>query len=211
MDTAQRIAQFENMVQADPGNDMAHFSLAGAYAQSGRPADAAASYLACIARNPAMSKAYELAGKAFLDAGDRAAAVDVLSRGYAVSAERGDRKPHAAIGELLSSLGERLPEVALKLAPPPSPDQGTFLCRQSGQPGHQLPRPPFRGPVGQWIYENISKETFAAWVAQGTKVINELRLDLSRDEDALTYDRHMREYFGIDDDLHAKLAAAPAG
>ena len=36
---------------------------------------------------------------------------------------------------------------------------------------------------------------------QGTKVINEMRLDLSRDEDSETYDRQMREYLGIDDAL----------
>ena len=33
MDTAARIAQFENMAQADPDNEMAHYSLAGAYLQ----------------------------------------------------------------------------------------------------------------------------------------------------------------------------------
>lgn len=40
MDLAARIAQFENMVQADPENDMAHFSLGSAYAQAERHADA---------------------------------------------------------------------------------------------------------------------------------------------------------------------------
>ena len=38
MDLAQRIAQFENMAHADPDNEMAHFSLGGAYAQACRPA-----------------------------------------------------------------------------------------------------------------------------------------------------------------------------
>jgi Fe-S cluster biosynthesis and repair protein YggX len=68
-----------------------------------------------------------------------------------------------------------------------------------------MARPPFRGPVGEWIRENVSHQTFQAWIAQGTKVINELRLDLSRDEDAETYDRHMREYLGIDDALYERL------
>ena len=68
--------------------------------------------------------------------------------------------------------------------------------------------PPFRGPVGQWIFEHISAETFREWIGQGTKVINELRLDLSRDQDAETYDRYMREYLGIDDELLAQLRGA---
>jgi Fe-S cluster biosynthesis and repair protein YggX len=68
-----------------------------------------------------------------------------------------------------------------------------------------LVRPPFRGPIGAWIFENISAQTWEEWIRQGTKVINELRLDLSRDQDAATYDQHMREYLGIDDALVAEL------
>ena len=64
MDIQQRIAQFENMVrdEADPTNDMAWFSLGGAYAQAGRHADAAKAYVRCVQINPAMSKAWQLAG-----------------------------------------------------------------------------------------------------------------------------------------------------
>jgi hypothetical protein len=36
-------------------------------------------------------------------------------------------------------------------------------------------------------------------------VINELRLDLSRDQDQETYDLHMREFLGIDDELHDQI------
>ena len=43
MDLDQRIAQFENMAAEDEANDMAHFSLGGAYLQAGRHAEAAAS------------------------------------------------------------------------------------------------------------------------------------------------------------------------
>ena len=68
MDINARIAQFENMVQpgADPDNDMAWFSLGGAYAQAGRHSDAARAYEKCYTINPAMSKAYQLAGESYL-------------------------------------------------------------------------------------------------------------------------------------------------
>ena len=36
MDLDTRIAQFEKMATDDPSNDMAHFSLGGAYQQAGR-------------------------------------------------------------------------------------------------------------------------------------------------------------------------------
>ena len=68
-----------------------------------------------------------------------------------------------------------------------------------------MARPPFKGPVGQWIQENITEETFKTWIAQGTKVINELRLDLSREQDEATYDQHMREFLGIDDAMYEGL------
>ena len=67
----------------------------------------------------------------------------------------------------------------------------------------QLDAAPFRGPVGEWIRDNISAETWREWIGQGTKVINELRLDLSKDEDAATYDRYMHEFLGVTDDVLA--------
>lgn len=201
MDVHQRIAQFETMVRpgADPNNDMAWFSLGQAYAQAGRHADAAAAFERCYTLNPAMSKAFQLGGKALIDAGRPADAADVLRAGYASAASRGDRMPMQAMGDLLTSLGHEPPAPPSNaVAPAPS---GSFICKRSGRPGTQLPRPPFKGPLGEWIHANISAETWDQWVRQGTKVINELRLDLSRDDDEATYDRHMREFLGADDSV----------
>lgn len=205
MDLAQRIAQFENMVQADPENDMAHFSLGSAYAQAERHADAAESFRRCIALNPSMSKAYQLGGDALIKAGRTDDAADLLAKGYIAAATRGDLLPKNAMASLLRQIGKPVPEVAGKAAPTPAEGAGSFVCKRTGKPGNKMARPPFKGPVGQWIFENISKETFDQWIGQGTKVINELRLDLSRDEDNETYDRHMREYLGIDDEVLASL------
>src|ERR1051325_6341476 len=105
MDINQRIAQFENIVQADPENSMAHYSLGGAYAQAERWGDTAASYLNCVARNQAMSKAYQLAGEALIKAGDKDKAAAVLVEGYKTASGRGDRMPMKAMGELLTKLG----------------------------------------------------------------------------------------------------------
>jgi len=196
MDAETRIAQFENMCQADPTNDMAHFSLGGAYAQSDRHDEAARAYLRCVELNPAFSKAYQLAAASLIKSGDLDRAADTLTRGYTVAAEHGDLMPRNAMAEMLETMGRPVPEVAgAAVAEAPA---GSFLCHKTGRPGTQLPKPPFKGPVGQWIYENISAETWREWIGQGTKVINELRLDLSRDEDAAVYDQHMREFLEID-------------
>lgn len=205
MDMQQRIAQFENMVQADPDNDMAHFSLGGAYAAVNRYLEAAESYKRCIALNKDMSKAYQLAGDAYIKAGEMDDAAQVLTEGFKVAAAKGDRLPQKAMGELLKQIGKPVPDIKVPLAGGKAAPPGSFVCQRTGRPGTKMARPPFKGPVGEWIAANISKETFDEWIGQGTKVINELRLDLSRDEDEATYDAHMREYLGIDDDLFAKL------
>lgn len=209
MDLEARIAQFENMASADPDNDMAHFSLGGAYQKAGRHAEAAASFRRCFELNPDMSKAYQLAAESLAEAGDADAAAEVATKGYTVAASKGDLLPRNAMGELLERLGRPVPQLdeETRSAAERLEASGAFVCKRTGRPGSQLQSPPFRGPVGAWIRENISAETWRAWIGQGTKVINELRLDLSREEDAETYDRHMREYLGIDEELLAKIRA----
>lgn len=228
LDIDKRIAQFQNMAQADPENEMAHFSLGKALTDAGRHAEAAESYLRCTELAPQMSKAYQLAGEALVKVGQKDKAAQVLTRGYTIAAERGDLMPKNAIADVLKSLGKDVPEVvgkkgggsggdvsllgggALGAGPGrkyegPIPP-GAFVCQRTGRPGTKMGRPPFRGPVGEWIQANITKETFDAWIAQGTKVINELRLDLSREQDEEVYDQHMREYLGIDDALYEQLS-----
>ncbi|MCC6679137.1 MAG: Fe(2+)-trafficking protein [Phycisphaerales bacterium] len=206
-----RIAQFETMVApgADPTNDMAWFSLGQAYSQAGRHGDAARAFTRCFEINGDMTKAYQLAGAALVAAGDKVRAVEVLKAGYEAAAKRGDFMPKKAMGELLQQLGVEPPQVAGAKAEVPVPT-GAFVDRKTGRPGTKLDRPPFRGPVGEWIAANISRETWQAWIAQGTKVINELRLDLSRDDHSAMYDQHMREYLGIDEELHAQLTGQKA-
>lgn len=216
MDLDTRIAQFENMSREDPDNDMAHFSLANAYAQAGRHEDAAASYMRCIELNPAMSKAYQLAGEQLVeaskeDAGRKEDAIELLTTGFKSATERGDRMPANAMKAMLEKLGAPVPEVQQKKPTAAELEEGDFLCQRTGKRGHQLDRPPFKGPIGQWIYENISRETWEAWIGQGTKVINELRLDLSQDKDAEAYDQHMHEYLGLDEATLDQLRAHSAG
>lgn len=204
--TTDRITQFENMAKEDPDNDMAHFSLGNAYLQAGRPQEAAVSLQACIQINPDMSKAYQLAGQALIETDEKEAAAKVLKRGYETASSRGDVMPRDAIAQLLESIGQALPEVAIAEVTDQTDDvTGDFTCKATGRRTKQLPEPPMRGKLGQWIYDNIGEETWKQWIAQGTKVINELRLDFSRVEDQKVYDQYMCEFLGIDEELHGKL------
>ena len=203
----QRIAQFENMTAADPENEMAHFSLGNAYLQAGRAGEAAKSFSRVTELNPDMSKAYQLAGEAMIEAGLEDASVAMLEAGWKIAATRGDLLVRDGIAERLVSIGREAPTLseAESAEAEEIAASGSFICRRTGRAGTHLESPPFKGPVGTWIHENISAETWRDWIGQGTKVINELRLDFSRDEDQETYDRHMREFLGIDDDLLAEL------
>ncbi|MCP4837334.1 MAG: tetratricopeptide repeat protein [Phycisphaera sp.] len=203
----QRIAQFENMTAADPENEMAHFSLGNAYMQAGRAAEAAGSFERVMELNPEMSKAYQLAGDAMLDAGLEDRGVAVLESGWKIAATRGDVLVRNTIAERLESIGRKAPSLSSEenAKAEEIAASGSFICTRTGRTGNQLDSAPFKGPIGSWIQENISSETWNDWIGQGTKVINELRLDFSRDEDQESYDRHMREFLGIDDELHASL------
>ncbi len=209
MDLDQRIAQFENMAAEDADNDMAHFSLGGAYLQAGRHAEAAASLQRCLKLNPEMSKAYQLAGEALIGSGQEDAAAEILLKGYEIASGKGDVMPRDAMADLLKKLGRELPTTVIEPAPAAADTaQGDgFICKASGRPGTQLAEPPMRGALGKWIYENVSSEMWKTWIGQGTKVINELRLDFSREEDQKVYDQYMCEFLGIDEAQYNKLTA----
>jgi len=201
MDINDRIAQWENMTQADPDNDMGWFSLANAYKDADRPADADGAFAKAIELNPAMSRAYQLRGQVLIQLGKNELAADVLTQGYTQAATRGDVMPQKAIGALLEKLGQPLPQVQPPAPAPSAQATGdTIIDRLTGQPGTRLPDPPMRGPTGQFIYDHFTQETWRQWIGQGTKVINELRLDFSDDQHQQTYNQHMLEWLGISQD-----------
>ncbi|MHC4080303.1 MAG: Fe(2+)-trafficking protein [Planctomycetota bacterium] len=202
-----RIGQFEKMAVEDPDNDMAHFSLGSAYLQAGRFEEAAVSLQRAIEINAELSKAYQLAGQALIESGHRDKAAAILESGYEVAARKGEIPPRDAIAGLLVGIDREPPKLSAQAQAQVEQIQqsGAFICRTTGRPGTQLPDPPMRGALGQWIYEHVAAETWREWILQGTKVINELRLDFSREEDQRTYDGYMCEFLGIDQALYEEL------
>ena len=84
------IEQLEKML-AD-GNDAAllRFSLGNAYLQQGEAGTAAEHLRRAVEQDPAYSAAWKLLGRALVDAGEPAAAVDAYENGIAVAEDRGD-------------------------------------------------------------------------------------------------------------------------
>jgi Fe-S cluster biosynthesis and repair protein YggX len=52
-------------------------------------------------------------------------------------------------------------------------------CVKLGHEAEGLARPPYPGPLGQRIFENVSKQAWADWVAHQTRLINEYKLALA--------------------------------
>jgi Fe-S cluster biosynthesis and repair protein YggX len=70
----------------------------------------------------------------------------------------------------------------------------TVFCRKLKQELPGLDTPPFPGPKGEEIYNNISKQAWADWMTHQTTLINEMRLNMM-DLTARTYLSEQREKF----------------
>lgn len=76
----------------------------------------------------------------------------------------------------------------------------TVNCSHLGREAEGLEKPPFPGPFGEEIFENISKEAWAAWLEMQTKIINEYRLDLSEPKARVTLMSQMRAFLKLEGD-----------
>jgi Fe-S cluster biosynthesis and repair protein YggX len=194
----QRIAQWEKMTRDDPQNAMGWFSLGSAYKEAERPEEAARALRKSIELDPSLSRAYQLLGQLLIQLKSEPQATDVLTKGYTVAAERGDVMPMKAMGSLLEKIGKPVPQVQEKVVTETANlGSNMVVDRRTGQPGPRLPDPPMRGPVGKFIFDHYSMPTWQQWIRQGTKVINELRLDFSNAQHQQVYEVHMMEWLGF--------------
>ena len=198
MEAAERIAQWENMTQADPENSMGWLSLGTAYKDAGREEEAVEGLRRAIEIDEGLSRAYQLLGQVLIKVGREEDAADFLSRGYTRAAEQGDVMPQKAMASLLEKIGRPVPKVETAGQPVAMvDDEHSIVDRRTGRPGPRLPGPPMRGPLGKFIYDHFTQPTWSEWIGMGTKVINELRLDFSNAEHQNVFDQQMMEWLGI--------------
>ena len=207
MEITDRIAQWENMTQADPDNSMGWLSLGTAYRDADRSADAVEALRKAIELDTGLSRAYQLLGQVLIQLERNDEAGEVLTGGYTVAAEHGDVMPQKAMGSLLEKLGRPVPQVEPAAAAQTAlEDANSIIDRRTGRPGPRLADPPMRGPLGKFIYDHFSQDTWSEWIGMGTKVINELRLDFSNAEHQDIYDAQMMEWLGISKEEVAEYA-----
>ena len=199
-----RIAQFEKMAREDPDNELGHFSLGKAYLDSGRAGDAVEPLRRVIALKPTISKAYQLLGEAYEMLGQRESAVEVVTKGVTVADQLGDVMPRDTMANLLRTWGAPVPTLKASTTPvtvhdPTVSTPAGFRCSRCGRPGSQLSKPPFKGPLGRRIHENVCSPCWQEWIGMGTKVINELGLTLSSPAGQQAYDQYMVEFLQLEE------------
>ena len=199
MSIEQKIQQFKTMAEADPENELGHFSLAKAYLEAGQAADAITSFERVLKLNPGYSKAYQLLAEAQLKLDHKTDAITTLKRGHEVATQRGDVMPRKAMADLLRQLGEPVAEPAAPAgAPGEAADASGFTCTRCGRPHGKMPERPFKGPLGERIHREICSACWKEWIGMGTKVINELGLPLASPKAQEVYDQHMREFLMLE-------------
>ncbi|MCY2944714.1 MAG: hypothetical protein DWI28_06695 [Planctomycetota bacterium] len=208
---SDQITQFRNMVQNDPENELGHYRLGQLLMQDNQHSEAAESFRQTVGISPQFSKAYQLLGEALVKAGKNDEAILALTDGFKKADERGDLMPRDAMGKLLKELGAEVPALAKTEKTQNLPDgPGGFSCKRPGcllgNRASQVEIPPMNDELGTQIMENICAGCWSGWLKDySVKVINELRLNLSDEKHYLEYDRHMREYLGLEMDKTPKI------
>jgi Fe-S cluster biosynthesis and repair protein YggX len=197
METDPRIEQFRKMAEADPKNELGHFSLGRAYLDAGMNEQAVESFQKVISLNPNIGKVYQLLAGALLKLNKREEAITQLNRGIVVAIARGDQMPKNEMVKMLQELGAPVPEAAVKAAPAAAVGDGQVLCNRCGKVKGKMPYQPFSNAQGKEIFEKICADCWREWIGMGTKVINELRLPLSDPQAQKIFDQHMREFLNL--------------
>ena len=189
------IDRMRAQAEADPKDEIGHFSLGRALLESGDAAEAAKSFQRVIALNPNISKAYQLLADAQLKTGHRDYAIQTLTEGINVAHRRGDLMPKNEMMKMLADLGAPVPQFQDARTTPVG--EGEVFCKRHGGTGPRLEKPPFRNAFGQEIYETTCANCWKEAIAFGTKVINELRLPLADPQAQKMWDQHIRDFLNL--------------
>jgi Fe-S cluster biosynthesis and repair protein YggX len=68
-------------------------------------------------------------------------------------------------------------------------------CIKLGKEAEGLDFPPYPGELGKRLWENVSKEAWAAWLKQQTMLVNENRLNLADARARQYLARQMEKHF----------------
>jgi Fe-S cluster biosynthesis and repair protein YggX len=196
-DQNSRIEQFRKMAEADPENELGHFSLGKAYLDAGMTGPATESFERSLELNPNIAKVYQLLATTLLKENRKLEAIERLTQGVKVAASRGESMPQREMAKMLTDLGAPVPAIAGVAPSAQAVGEGQVLCNRCGRVARKMASPPFSSEQGRMIYEKICADCWKEWIGMGTKVINELRLPLADPKAQKIFDQHMREFLNL--------------
>jgi tetratricopeptide (TPR) repeat protein len=201
---SERIAQFRKMASDDPDNELGHFRLGQLLMEDKQLEEAVQSFRRTLELSPQFSKVYQLLGSTLVQLERKDEALETLKKGYSVADERGDNVPREEMAKLLTSLGAEVPASKKSATPDAGPaGPGGFRCQRpgcmAGGHAHPLTKPPMNDDLGRRIQEQICATCWNEWWRNASvKIVNELRLDLSREDHVAMYDQYMKEFLGFE-------------
>ncbi|WWO96007.1 MAG: oxidative damage protection protein [Candidatus Dasytiphilus stammeri] len=73
-----------------------------------------------------------------------------------------------------------------------------IYCQYLQKKSERLDYHPYPGPLGNLIYNNFSKEAWFHWLTIQTRIINEKKLNMLKDEDRKFIKEKMMNFFFIE-------------
>ena len=71
----------------------------------------------------------------------------------------------------------------------------TVHCIKLGREAEGLEKPPLKGPLGQRVFDNVSKQAWTQWLEHSKMLINEYRLDLTSEKGQQIWFTEMEKFF----------------
>jgi Fe-S cluster biosynthesis and repair protein YggX len=71
----------------------------------------------------------------------------------------------------------------------------TVQCVKLGREAPGLEKPPFKGELGEKVFNNVSQEAWRGWLEHSKMLINEYRLDLVSEHGQRIWMTELEKYF----------------
>jgi Fe-S cluster biosynthesis and repair protein YggX len=68
-------------------------------------------------------------------------------------------------------------------------------CVKFGKEAEGLDKPPFKGELGERVFETVSKEAWRMWLEHSKMLINEYRLDLTSEQGQKVWMTELENFF----------------